>query len=100
MGCAEPGPAEASADRRADAEVLPQGARRQHDPEVEDAVDGDLGEPHGARGDRLAIIQHAADAAHQALKGGAIELVLAAEAVNDAGLDVALVGVAAVFGEG
>jgi hypothetical protein len=99
MGRAEPGLAEAPADRRANAELFPQRTRRQHDAEVEDTVDLDLRQPGLARGDRRAAIEHAANAAHQALQGGAVKLVLAAEAVDDAGFDVALVGVAAVLGK-
>ena len=40
------------------------------------------------------------DARDQPLQGGAVELVLAAEAVDHAGLDMALLGVAAVLGQG
>ena len=45
------------------------------------------------------LVEHAADAAHQALERGAVELVGTAEAVHHAGLDIAFPGIADVLGE-
>jgi hypothetical protein len=89
----------AGRDRRPDPELLPQGSGDVGDAQLLDPLDRELarGRPVIAGG---VLTRHAADAAHQALERGAVELILAAEAVHDPGLDVALPGIADVLGQG
>lgn len=97
------GTGEARADRLADAEFLPEPARRQHDAEFEDGLDVDLRQRGRATGGERVSgidIEDAVDAGDEALKGGVVELVGAAEAVHDAGLGAPGLGVPEVLGEG
>ena len=93
---------DAAPNRRADAEIVPQAARGQHDAEFEHLLDLDLRDRRrrGGTGDRLALIEHAVDAVNQALQGGAVELVRAAEIVHDACLGAFGCGVPGVLGQG
>ena len=86
------GPFGASADGRADAEFLPQRAGGEHDAEFEHPLDLDVGDAGRGLvgGHAIAGIEHAVDAVHQPLEGGAIELIGAAETMHHAGLCVAL----------
>src|ERR1700681_3967115 len=51
-------------------------------------------------GDRLALVEHAVDAVNQALQGGPVELISAAEIVHDACLGAFRRGVPGVLGQG
>jgi hypothetical protein len=92
---------DAAPNRRADAEILPQAARGQHDAEFEHLLDLDLGDRwgRGGTGDRLVLVEHAVDAVNQALQGGPVELVGAAEIVHDACLGAFGCGVPGVLGQ-
>src|SRR4051794_18260479 len=89
-------------DRLGDAEPGPEGLRHVHDPEREAGLDGDAAGARRAAGVRAAICarQDPADARDQPLQGGSVELVLATEAMDHAGLDMALFGMAPVLGQG
>ena len=73
---------DAAADRRADAELLPEGLSGEHDAKFDDGVDLDVGEAglvgcgDGAGG---ISIDDALDGDDQALQGGFVELIGAAE---------------------
>src|SRR3954452_445720 len=89
-------------DRLGDAEPGPEGLRHVHDPEREAGLDGDAAGARSAGGARSAtrVPQDPPDARDQPLQGRSVELVLAAEAVDHAGLDMALFGMAPVLGQG
>jgi len=97
------GAVDAGADGLADTELLPQPAGNQHDAEVEDGVDLDLRNGGLAAG-RQSIggigVDDALDAGDQALQGGAVELVGAAEAVHHPRFGALGLGVPEVLGEG
>src|SRR5689334_24851714 len=77
---------QAGADGLADAEFLPDGTGGQHDAEFEDGVDLDIGEAslaaYGQGADGIGV-DDALDGGDQALQGGFVELIGAAEVVDD-----------------
>ena len=93
---------DAAADGRADAELLPQVAGGQHDAEFEHAVDLEVGDAgRGLVGDHaIAAIEHAVDAVHQPLEGGAIDLIGTAETMHHPGLAPLCLWVPNALGEG
>jgi hypothetical protein len=93
----------AAADGLADAELLPQAARGQHDTEFEDGIDVDLangGLAASWQGIGGIGINDAIDGSDQTLQSGAVELVGTAEAVDHAGFRALGLGVPVVFGKG
>jgi hypothetical protein len=90
---------DATPDRRADAEILPQTARGQHHAELEHMLDVDRGGLRGAVGDGLPLVEHAVDAVDQALQRSPVELVGAAEIMHDARLGPLGGGVPVVLGQ-
>jgi site-specific DNA recombinase len=102
MGRLQPLRLDLRQDRLADAEPGPQGLHHVHDAELEAGLDRDAAGACRVVGIRPAarVPQDPADARHQALQGGAVELVLATEAVDHAGLDMALLRMTSVLGQG
>jgi len=89
-------------DRLADAEPGPQLRRHVDDAEFEAGLDLDRPVTTSRVGHgRAAVgVEHTADAAHQALQRRPVEAVGATEAVHHLGLDVTLLAIADVLGEG
>jgi hypothetical protein len=81
VGRGEIGPFGAGADRRTDAELLPQRAGGEHDAEFEHPLDLDLRDVPWApaSGSTSVVIENAIDALHQPFESGAIELIGAAK---------------------
>ena len=98
---------DAAADRRADAEVLPQPAGGQHEAEFEYPIYLDLEDPlrRGVRDGRGGVrdapifAEDAVNAVDQALQCGAVELVGAAEIMHDPRLGSLGVGIPVVLGQ-
>jgi hypothetical protein len=99
VGRAQPGRRQPPADRLADPERLPQGPRHQHHTELEHLLDLDLRQPPRGLAVGLFGAEHAVDALDQALQRLPVELVGAAEAVDDARLGAPGRGVPDVLGE-
>jgi hypothetical protein len=94
---------QARADGLADAEFLPQGAGGQHDAEFEDGVDLDVGQAGLAaagNGTGGISVDDALDGGDQALQGGLVELISAAEVVDDLRFGALGLGVPDVLGQG
>jgi len=93
---------QAGADGLADAEFLPHGTGGQHDAEFEDGVDLDIGEAGlaacGQGADGIGV-DDALDGGDQALQGGFVELIGAAEVVDDLRFGALGLGVPDIFGE-
>ena len=93
---------QAGADGLTDAEFLPQGTSDQYDTEFEGGIDLDVGEA-GFAADRQGAgvsIDDAVDGGDQALQGGFVELIGAAEVVDDLRFGALGLGVPDVLGEG
>jgi hypothetical protein len=94
---------QAGAEGLTDAEFLPQGAGGQHDAELEDGVALEVGEAGlaacGQGADGLGA-DDALDGGDQALQGGFVELIGAAEVVDDLRFAALGLGVSDVLGEG
>ena len=94
---------QARADGRADAEFLPQGAGGQHNAEFEDGIDRDVGQAGlaaGGQGVDGIGVDDALDGGDEALQGGFVELIGAAEVVDDLRLGALGLGVPDILGEG
>lgn len=102
MGCLQLLGLDLRQDRRADAEPGPQGLHHVHDAELEAGLNRYAASACRSVAIRPAasVPQDPADARHQAFQGSAVELVLATEAVDHAGLDMALLGMTPVLGQG
>ena len=102
MRGSQAGAGHAGADGLADAQLLPQAAGGQHDAEFEDSVDLDLGEGgFAAQGQGVGGIgiDDAVDAGDQALQGGFVDPIGAAEAVHHPHLGTLGGGVPDILGE-
>jgi hypothetical protein len=93
---------ELAGDRRTDAEPGPELLDHMDDAEVEARLDLDrpFAPPRTDRSLASLGIEDPADAPHQALERRSVEAVGATEAVHHLGLDVTLLGMADVLGEG
>ena len=89
-------------DHLTDAEFGPECLRHMHDPQLEAGLDRDPAHACPVAGDRSAacIRKDALDARDQPLQRRSVELVGTAEAVHHLGLDIALLGMAHILGEG
>ena len=102
--CRQPGLGDAGPDRRADPELVPEVTRDARNAQFEHGVDRDIGRPAASgvlrRIAALTLTQNAVDAADQALEGGVIDLIGAAEAMDDPGFSSFCGGVPDGLGEG